>query len=244
MLPEKPQIRLHCDLDKNEVPEAGWFPEYIEANDKDNVETLCCLEISIQGLKNGDLLYDQAAQSLAEMVWKLSSGILGAAYLVLVEHQSLPKSKVRTHKGLFPYKGRIKQGDFIEYEVDLEAGWSYIVGISPVTVTNRDECLSLMRDPSQGLVVLTGQQKNEGVGELLLDRLIPGLSIYPSPNNKGCPRINYMKLIPKLCNLGLIILSFGPGDSRGEYANIRLFFHTRIKGMVQEAANISVRPKQ
>lgn len=229
MRSDKVKLALHCDLESEEVFDVGWSPKYLEENDKDRAKDLCCLEVRIDGLRNNNELYDDAVQALTEVAWQLSGRKMGKAYLVLVEDQLLPKSKLRSYKGLFPYKGQIKQGDFVEWEVELDRIWSFFMGMAPIIQANRDECFSLAKNIFRSFILLSTEQTVGVYGREFLESITPCLS------TKGNIIINQMKLIPRVCKDGLMLFKFGLTDPRGEYVNIRLFFDRKVESLVQKA---------
>lgn len=235
MLVSKVKLLLHSDLENEEIFEVGWFPQHLEAGDKAKAESLRCLEIRIDGLRNNDGLYSDATQTLTEIAWQLCSANLGKAYLVLAEDQLLPKSKVRTYKGLFSNKGQIKRGDNTEWEVELDEGWSFFVGMAPITEANRDESLLLASYFFRAFILFSTEQTISPNGRNFLKSIVPYLDV------KGTIWVNYMKLIPGLCRDGLVIISFGYHDTREEYVNLRLFFNREIESLIRKAVNLSIR---
>jgi hypothetical protein len=113
---ESPKLILHSHLEDNEIIEVGWSSEYLTDDNKDKARDIYCLEVRIDGLGDDNLLDEQAVEMLHRIAWKLCDGRLGAAYLVFFEHTQLPRSRLRSYKGVFPYKGQIKQGEYIEFE--------------------------------------------------------------------------------------------------------------------------------
>lgn len=227
------ELIIHSHLESEERFEVGWSPKYLDESDKSRAENLRCLEIRIGGLKN-DESYDAAMETLTEVAQRLSIEQIVKAYLVLLEDQTLPRNRVRSHKGLFEKGGQIKQGDYTEHEVSLEENWSLFTGMATITEANIDECLSLAREFYRAFIILSGEQTENIYGREFLESLVTCLSI------KGSIWVNYMKLIPKVCEDGLMVLAFGAGDTRGEYANLKLFFHKDAGSFVQEAASRSV----
>jgi hypothetical protein len=229
-------LTFHSRLEASEVFEVGWFPQDIADDDKDKAQDIYCLEVRIDGLEDDDELDEQAIQILTRIAWRLSDGVLGRAYLVLVEPRSLPRSRIRTYKGLFPYKGQIKQGEYIEFEFELEAhpGWFFFVGMAPITKNNRDECFALTRDFTRAFVLISSEQTTSVYTRDFLESIISCLSA-----RRMSISIEYMKLIPMICSQGLAVFSFR-SDSRGDYRNISLFFNREIKSLVQQATEDAV----
>ncbi len=222
------KLILHSHLEGNEIFEVGWFPQDLAAADKDKVKDIHCLEVRVDGLGGKDGVFDEHAHQIRnDIAWQLSDGRLGKAYLVLVEHRQLPKNRVRSYKKLFPYKGQIKQGDHIEFELELEEGWSYFVGMAPITKDNKDECFALAKDFMQAFVLIPGEPTTNVYSREFLEAIIPCL------DTRGSISIDYLKLIPKLCSQGLMIFSFS-SDLRGNYINIRLFLNGEIKDLAQQ----------
>src|SRR6266511_1651479 len=214
MLSDNVSLILHSHLGANEDFEVGWFP---------------------QDLGDDDELDEQAVKTLHRIAWKLCDGRLGAAYLVFFGHTQLPKSRLRSYKGVFPYKGQIKQGEYVEFEFELEAGLSFFAGMTPITKDNRDECFTIMGSFWRGFVVLSGLQTTNIYSREFLESIIPCLDT----DNRGGIRINSLKLIPMACSQGLVVFSFG-SDTRGDYRNIRPFFNREVKSLVQQAINDAV----
>ncbi len=235
MLLESPKLILHSHLEDNEIIEVGWSSEYLTDDNKDRARDIYCLEVRIDGLGDDDLLDEQAMETLHRIAWKLCDGRLGAAYLVFFEHTQLPKSRLRSYKGVFPYKGQIKQGEYIEFEFELEAGLSFFAGMTPITKDNRDECFSLTGSFWWGFVVLSGIQTADIYSREFLESIIPCLHT----DTRGGISINSLKVIPMACSQGLVVFSFR-SDTRGDQVNISLFFNREIKSLAQRATDDAV----
>jgi hypothetical protein len=236
MLSDNIRLILHSHLEDSEIFEVGWFPQYLADDDKDKAQDIYCLEVRMDSLGDDDELDEQAIQILTRIAWRISDGVLGRAYLFLVEQQSLPTSRIRTYKGVFPYKGQIKQGDYIEFEFELEAhpGWSFFAGITPIAKNNRDECFALARYFMRAFVLISIEQTTNIYTREFLESVISCLR-----TGRMSISIEYMKLIPMVCSQGLVVFSFG-SDTRGDYRNIRLFFNGKVKSLVQQAINDAV----
>ncbi len=236
MLSDKIKLILYSHLEASEFFEVGWFPQYLADADKDKAQNIYCLEVRIDGLGNNDELDEQAIQILTKIAWQLSNGVVGRAYLILVEDQSHPKSRLKTYKGLFPYKGQIKQGDYIEFEFELKThpGWFFFAGMAPITENNRDECFALARNSMQAFVLTSMGQTTDVYNREFIESIIPCLNA-----RRMSISIDYMKLIPMLCSQSLMVFSFG-SDVRGDYRNIRPFFNGEVKSLVQQAIDNAV----
>jgi hypothetical protein len=232
---ESPKLILHSHLEDNEIIEVGWSSEYLTDDNKDKARDIYCLEVRIDGLGDDNLLDEQAVEMLHRIAWKLCDGRLGAAYLVFFEHTQLPRSRLRSYKGVFPYKGQIKQGEYIEFEFELEKGVTFFAGMTPITKDNRGECFSLTGSLVWGFVVLSGGQTTSIYSREFLESIIPCLDT----DTRGGVRINSLKLIPMVCSQGLAVFSFR-SDTRGDQTNISLFFNREIKNLVQRATDDAV----
>jgi hypothetical protein len=237
VLSDNVRLILHSHLEASEIFEVGWFPQHLTDDDKDKARDIYCLEVKIDGLGDDDDLDEQAIQILTRIAWQFSDGALGRAYLVLVEDQSHPRSRIRTYKGLFPYKGQIKQGEYIEFEFELEAhpGWFFFAGMAPITKNNRDECFALARNFMRAFVLISIEQMTDVYNREFLESIISCVNA-----RRMSISIEYMKLIPMLCSQGLMVFSFG-SDARGDYRNIRPFFDGEVKDLVQQAINDAVK---
>jgi hypothetical protein len=235
MLSESLKLILHSRLEDNEILEIGWSFKYLTDDNKDKARDIYCLEVRIDGLRDNDLLDEQAVKTLHRIAWKLCDRRLGAAYLVFCEHTQLPRSRLRSYKGVFPYKGLIKQGEYIEFEFELEKGLTFFAGMTPITKDNRDECFPLAGGFWQGFIVLSGIQTTNIYSREFLESIIPCLDT----DTRGGIRINSLKLIPMACSQGLIVFSFG-SDGSEDNRNISLFFNREIKNLVQRATDDAV----
>jgi hypothetical protein len=233
MISDNLKLILHTHLEENEILEIGWSSKYLADDDKDMAGDIYCLEVRIDGLGGDDTLGDQADQILSRIAWKLSDGRLGVAYLVFFEHTQLPKSRIRSYKGVFPYKGKIKQGEYIEFEFELEAGLTFFAGMAPITKYNRDECFDLAGSLVWGFVVIPVNQTNKIYSREFLESIIPCL------DTRGAISINSLKLIPRFCSQGLVVFSFG-SDTQGDFVNIRSFFNAEVKKLVEQAMSSAV----
>jgi hypothetical protein len=233
MLSESLKLILHSHLGDNEILEIGWSSHDLTDDNKDKARDIYCLEVRIDGLRDDDLLDEQAVEMLHRIAWKLCDGRLGAAYLVFFEHTQLPRSRLRSYKGVFPYKGQIKQGEYIEFEFELEKELTFFAGMNPITKDNRDECFSLTGSFWRGFVVLSGLQTTNIYSREFLESIIPCL------NTKWGISVNSLKLIPMACSQGLVVFSFG-SDGGEDQRNISLFFNREIINLVQRATDDAV----
>jgi hypothetical protein len=222
-----PKQIFHSHLEDSEIPDVGWSSKYLTDEDKERSRDMSCLEVRIDGIGDDDWLEMQALYMLRRIAWSFSDGTPGAAYLVFFEHSQLPKSRIRSYKGVFPYKGKIKQGEYIEFEFELEAGLSFFGGMAPVTKDNRDECFALAGSLVWGFIVVAVEQKSETYSREFLESIIPCL------DTRGSISIDSLKLIPRVCSRDLIIFSFG-SDTRGDSVNIRCFFKGKAKNFVEQ----------
>lgn len=229
MSPDEIKLILHSRLGSEEHPELGWSPRFLDAGDRGRAEDLRCLEVRVEGLGTNDELFADATLTLTEIAGRLCGATAFEAYLVLVEDRLLPTSRIRSHKGLFQRRGQIKQGDHIEWEVESDEGWSFFIGMAPVTASNRDECLSLACHFNRAFILLSTQPADGVYGRDFLESVVPCLSI------KETIWVSYMKLIPRVCVDGMAVLSTGFHDPRGEFANLRLFFQQGMERLMLEA---------
>jgi hypothetical protein len=236
MLSESLKLILHSHLENNEILEIGWSSQDLTDDNKDKARDIYCLEVRIDGLRDDDLLDEQAVEMLHRIAWKLCDGRLGAAYLVFFEHTQLPRSRLRSYKGVFPYKGQIKQGEYIEFEFELEKELTFFAGMTPITKDNRDECFSLTGSFWWGFVVLSGIQATDIYSREFLESMIPCLRT----DTRGGISVNSLKLIPMVCSQGLAVFSFG-SDGGEDQRNISLFFNREIKNLVRQATDDAVR---
>jgi len=227
MTTNKIKLIQHTHLDNNELFEVGWFPKYLEKEDLLNSSKLNCLEIRSEDLKDNDDLFFRAMNDLTGITWLLLKN-LGEVFLILVEHKISAKSRLRTYKGLFPNNSQIKKGDFIEEEITVDRNSSFFIGIIKITESNKDECLILARNFLQAFFLISGEQHDGVFSRDFLKWVAVILNI------KHSVSVNYMRLIPKICVGGDMIMSFG-WDARGDYVNSRLFYLV-VKKMKVEAA--------
>jgi hypothetical protein len=212
----KLDIIEYSDLLNNEVFEIGWFPKRLEHSSIETVKCLSAYEIRIKDLEDNDEKYDSAVTQLESLFWELSEKYLRSTFLIAIEHKAFPKSRVRSLKGVFPYKGFIKKGEYIESEFEKEDGLSFFMGITPVTEDNKKECFMLAKDTMRSFWI--GPKNN---GEFLCtSNFLEKIQKYI--NVKGTNIIDYMRLIPALCGERNTVITFGQ-DARGDYINLRLF---------------------
>jgi hypothetical protein len=215
-LPGKIELRIHTHLAEQEIFEVGWFPDQLQESDRAKAGRLFCFELRIDGLEGSSVLNKAAREEIVDAAWRLSDGKLGQPNLVLVEHKAFPKSRVRSYKGFFPYRGKIRRGEFYEVEIGDDAETTFFLGIAPITDINKDESMRLASDFMRSFVLLSAVKLDEASRNKLMAALLDCLNI------KGSILLDYMKAIPKICGDGLIMFSFG-GDTRGEFLNIRGF---------------------
>lgn len=232
MLSNNLSILLHNDLEHNRVFEVGWTPEYLEKQDREKAKYLRCCEFRITKLQGRPIVKGEAGKNLYAIAEQLCcSSILGLAHLVFIG-DLLQKDKVRSYKGVFPYKGEIKQGSYLEREVEIEPKWTIIFGMAQITDKNKNECFSIAGRYLQSFILLSSGSEISVNQDEFFKSLIPCLNIKPSSS-----WINYMKLIPKICNENTALFCFG-SDQRGEYVNVQLFFHTGIESQVKKSMNL------
>lgn len=226
MLPESPKLILHSNLEKSEIIEAGWSFKYLTDEDKAKVRDINCLEIRIDGLKDNDVLYEQANRLRTKIAGHIFDGRLGNSYLVLTEYQSLPKNKIRSYKGLFPSKGQIKKGDFLEFEFEWGKGETFFIGIAPITKDNRAEIYDFAKDYLRAFILTSGESPANVYTQEFLESIISCLNI------KGNIIIDSMRLVPKVCSQGLMIFEFASSQN-GDHVNIRSFYPKVLTDFVE-----------
>ncbi len=215
MFLKSPQTIAHSKLDENEVIQAGWSHKFLLVDDKIKAHNINCLEVRIAGLEDDDVLYEQALNLRSEIAGQLFDGRLGNAYLILVEYQALPRNRIRSYKGLFPSKGQIKKGDYLEFEFEWEGEETFFIGIVPITKDNRDEVFDLAKDWLRAFLLTSSMQTPNVYTHEFLESIINCLDI------KGNIIIS-TKLIPRVCSQKLSIFKFGL-DHGGDWVNISAF---------------------
>ena len=212
----------YSDLLNNEIFEIGWFPKRLENSFLEIIKCMSAYEVRIKDLEDNDEKYDNAVLQLENIFWELSENHLGGTFLITIEHKAFPKSRIRSFKGIFPYKGAIKNSEHIECEFEKDNEFSFFIGITPVTEDNKKECFMLAKDSMRSFWV--GPKVN---GEFLYTSdFLENIQRYI--NVKGTNIIDYMRLIPALCCEKNTVITFGQ-DTRGEYINLRIFCMEKIE---------------
>jgi hypothetical protein len=179
-----------------------------------------------------DAAFEDAIEALTKTAWQLTEGVLGKAYLVLVEVRPQVKSRIRTYKGVFPYKGQIKQGDYIEKEIKVSEKESFIMGMTPITDANKEECFSREGGGPWSFILLSPNQETNIYSTEFLESIVPCLNI-----ERASVWVSSMKLVPKICRDDLMMLEFG-SDGGETYVNLRLFANKKMEGKIRKAVSL------
>jgi hypothetical protein len=132
----------------------GWIPSlspsfcHIE-----NLYSVSVLEYRVDDLRNLDSEYDQALARRKELIARLLSEGLSVQFFYwdLMPDQS---TRVRSYKGVFPFKGSVRSGECIQWEFMTGETDSVLVGAASVNLENIDECCFLAADRRRGVFIL------------------------------------------------------------------------------------------
>ena len=146
-------------------------------------------------------------------------------HLVTIEHKSLPRSRVRSHSGLFADYPAIRKSEHAQFEIPLDEPYTHLVGIVRVTRDNARECVRLLGDATRACIVATKAGLDALATAQSLIRAVPGL---PGP-----AYFNYAVLVEMFCLGHDRILRFGGYSGNGD-ANVQVFAPV---GDIEDVAN-------
>ena len=185
---------------------------------------MSCIEVRVDDLRQDDGLIDQALRSIDDLLWELLGSGIGRGFLITTNGEVLPKSRLRSYRGLFSRDWKAN-GLVFEEEIDRHHG-SFFVGAARLTEHNKTDCLSAARDIFRSCVLIAP----EGDANALWEQV--GVPVCQSLRFEESVRdfvtIDYCILIPRLAGTRRAVTTFGI-DTRGEFVNARLFLDNALR---------------
>jgi hypothetical protein len=204
-------ITVYPDLTAAESFLYSWLPHFTFVPDPTDSPQ----RVALAGLAGVEVRFPADCDLHKRYLSRLLTSTGRAACVVLVEHRSEPRSRVRSYKGLLAESPAIKAGEYQQLEQPLTPPYTHLAAIARVTASNVSECVAIAQDGARSFCLLSNApvRSLRALGETAL-RCVPGL---PGPAS-----LNYAPLIAALCASDAWVVRMGGGGRDGE-RDVQLF---------------------
>lgn len=195
--------------------EIGWWPKTVSTQDRESLAGSKALVLT-RWLSN-DEDWDEVASEMKHRVWSQIQKARCAAHLFLVSYFIETKGRVRSYKGLFPYRGRIKEGRFAELEVDVSPRASYFLGLAELAKPNVEECMRLAFYEGSSALILSPSASPLVLEAEVLEEWAKALDVGTSS-----VQINHKEFLKRILSRGWAFATF-PFSPNGESISFVVF---------------------
>lgn len=224
-----PQITTADDLEGSREFTHSWLPEFTFS-----VAGLAPEErLALRDLAGVQAHFADPRADVPEFVTQFLATSRRHDYLVVIEHRSAVRSRVRSYKGLFSSAPNLEAGSSTVFEVELSGGYTHLVGLASVTGDTAHDCMRYFGDGTRAFIASSPkpwQPSSEFARDVL--RATPGL---PGP-----AYLNYARLLPRLCADGTRVLRMGGYSGEGD-ADLQVFTRKSDVAAVVEALRSTAR---
>ena len=188
----------------------SWLPPFCYAPERASIQERERLRL-IGGV---DVFFDQPHWDVSGFLGDL---LLrgGTSLLVALEHRSMIRSQVRSHRGLFDRNSTIKRGEFSEFEVPVAGDYTHLVGMARATQSNARDCAEWLRDGTRAFAFASGAPIQPTIE--LAKGIINTVNDLP-----GRAYVNYAQLVSRYCIVGVRIVRMAGYSGSGD-ANVQVF---------------------
>lgn len=186
------ECTIHSDLTEEHYG-TGWHPgepTSLECAELAKLEALAVKRLLREG-EDIDDVYPSFGREMLGLIEAMSCN----AWLFEVSGLVLTKGRVRSYKGLFPYRGKIKEGRYVEVEMDVTPLSSYFVGLALVNERNSEECVKLTFAWTNAVLILTPEDDPLALDRSTLLDLVIGLRI-----GSDVARIDQKRFMPQIAS--------------------------------------------
>jgi hypothetical protein len=206
-----PDISSFKDLESATEFTQLWLPKFTFA-----VESLSAGErAALAEVAGIQVHFERADTDVLGFVTEFLIGSGRQNRLIVLEHRSQPRSRVRSYKGLFWDNQQIRRGEHKEYEFDLSAAYTQLVGTVVVTPANAAECMYWFADGTRSFIVSADAQTTSS--EALARDALESVDDLP-----GRAYVNYAKLVSRVCPRGDRVLRMAGYSGEGD-ATVQAF---------------------
>lgn len=181
--------------------EIGWWPKAVSTQDRESLAGSKALVLTRRISNDED--WDEVAREMKHKVWSQIQEICCTAHLFLVSDFIEAKGRVRSYKGLFPYRGRIKEGRFAESEVEVNPRASYFLGLAELAIPNVEECMRLAFYEGSSALILSPAANPLVLESEDLEKWAEALDVGTSS-----VQINHKELLKRILSRGWAFATF------------------------------------
>ena len=169
-------------------------------------------ELRISGLDHSEDRRDLAYQQMGAIARRLVTEVFRATYVFSTEW---PESQdlVRSIRGIFWERPKIRALETVEREIETNPGYSYLAALGQITAENFAECMQLLADPSSrsSSCLLCTQTPEPDVFTLsFLDRLLALQRGEMSDKVVGHTyRVDFVRLVTHLVERDMAVVTTG-----------------------------------
>lgn len=189
-----------ADMGNEALSEVGLTCEELQVEDPGLADNVGSFEIRTESLSKNITHYDETLDIIEEVAWDILMRGFGFSYLVTIENDMRPRSRLRSYKGLFPHEGLIRKGVFKETEV-LRGDVSFFVGMAELNESNKKECIEIALNYTSSFFVSSDNHIGQPMMGQLLDLFSNTLYEYPM-------WFDYAKVISIAVRANLTVTSF------------------------------------
>jgi broad specificity polyphosphatase/5'/3'-nucleotidase SurE len=205
----------------------GWSSvSSLETRERSALEELICVEVRINDLREDGLRHERAYAFLDEIAWSLTKATSKHAYLIKVNKPS-NKSRIKSHNGIFPRGGAIRESDYYEEQIDVREQ-SFFVGTVKLDKQNRAEAFSLAHDRFTSIVFFAQANTAKTALKSVLDVFLDSLRV-----NKLFS-INFPRLVSMIVNDEQSLLAFGGDGAGSDWLNITVYSRKSLQSWVEK----------
>lgn len=204
----------------------GWrtyLTDSLKSRKDEELRSICAIKVSFQGTRGDESLHDPLFESVYALAKKILLADSMEVYTIVYEADVALQSRMRTYRGLFDRGGLLKQGNFIEHEIDFGKSTSLFVGIAKATERNIDE---IVRHHLGSLrqFVLASDDPRVFSADFLAKTVTEG-----GPNERwiklhrwGSVEIDYLNVVLSRCLKGDKVYRMG-GDGGDREVSLQIF---------------------
>ncbi len=227
------RITTYEDLLVQERFTKAWMPRecfYVDSSSPDQLEKLKeLIGIEISFLRSS--LNEDLSEIFLNLEFFLTTCILPKiktdVFLFDMDFEALPKSKIRSYKGLTKRKKVFSDDHYIEKEILFSNGTSLFASIIHVGKVNSKLIFEKYLYDSQRSFLLVSERKEKVYNTNFLVEIAS-----KSVSKEGLAYINYLPLAIQYCFEGDLIIRVG-GDKNTE-ASIQIFAHRSKMSSLEE----------
>lgn len=205
----------HDNLSSSKILPIRWNVSGVPDHLRTSLKSLRAIELRIDNLYDEDKRHEEAVVFCKSIVKGLLKDLLVPAYCFHVEYKPKLPSRVRSYKGIFPYKGTVLPEQVIQKEFPVTNRSTIIAGIARISDSNFEDIMAVLSDFSTSCVIVGDESNISLFSRQYLETLYGYLQIGPTA------AIGYPQLVAQECGQGRAVLSlYWMGE---DYINTTIF---------------------